>query len=191
MENAKQNFNKRRETRIDNNIYSRCLITRNISLNISMIGKNLFEILQKTLSDKFEGKCIVEGYIKPNSIKIITYSSGIVKGSNILFEIVFECLSCFPVENMLVNCKAINITKAGIRAESSVETPSPIVVFITRDHHYNMPYFSTIKENDNILVRVIGQRFELNDSYVSIIAELVEPNDNYNVEVKKPRINIE
>jgi len=40
-----------------------------------------------------------------------------------------------------------------------------------------MPYFSTIKENDNFVARVIGQRFELNDSYVSIIAELVEPRN--------------
>ena len=173
MENTKQNFNKKREMKINNNIYSRCLITRNISLDISMVGKNLFQILHKNLSDKFEGKCIIEGYIKPDSIKIITHSSGIVKGYKIIFEVLFECFSCFPVENMLINCRAVNITKAGIRGESSEETPSPIVVFITRDHHYNMPYFSTIKENDNFVARVIGQRFELNDSYVSIIAELV------------------
>jgi DNA-directed RNA polymerase subunit E'/Rpb7 len=191
MENQKTNFIKKRETRIDNNIFSRCLITRNITINISMIGKNLYEILNKNLSNKFEGKCIVEGYIKPGSIKIISYSSGIVKGVNILFEVVFECQSCFPVENMLINCIALNITKAGIRAESSEETPSPIVAFITRDHHYNMPYFSTIKEGDKIVARVIGQRFELNDNYVSIIAELVEPNDYHNFELKKPKINIE
>jgi DNA-directed RNA polymerase subunit E'/Rpb7 len=191
MENQKTNFIKKRETRIDNNIFSRCLITRNITINISMIGKNLYEILNKNLSNKFEGKCIVEGYIKPGSIKIISYSSGIVKGVNILFEVVFECQSCFPVENMLINCIALNITKAGIRAESSEETPSPIVAFITRDHHYNMPYFSTIKEGDKFVARVIGQRFELNDNYVSIIAELVEPNDYHNFELKKPKINIE
>jgi len=191
MENQKTNFIKKRETRIDNNIFSRCLITRNITINISMIGKNLYEILNKNLCNKFEGKCIVEGYIKPGSIKIISYSSGIVKGVNILFEVVFECQSCFPVENMLINCIALNITKAGIRAESSEETPSPIVAFITRDHHYNMPYFSTIKEGDKIVARVIGQRFELNDNYVSIIAELVEPNDYHNFEFKKPKINIE
>jgi hypothetical protein len=75
-----------------------------------------------------------------------------------------------------------NITKAGIRAESSTETPSPIVVFITRDHHYTSPYFLSVEENSKIMIRVIGQRFELNDKYISIIAELIEPR------LKKERV---
>ena len=37
------------------------------------------------------------------------------------------------------------------------------------------PYFSTITEDQDIKVRVIGQRFELNDKAISIIAELIEP----------------
>ena len=38
-----------------------------------------------------------------------------------------------------------------------------------------MDYFSNVKENDDIKVRVIGQRFELNDKYISILAELIDP----------------
>jgi hypothetical protein len=45
-------------------------------------------------------------------------------------------------------------------------------IFIARDHHYNIPYFSELKEKDIIMVRVIGQRFELNDPFVSVIGEL-------------------
>jgi hypothetical protein len=51
---------------------------------------------------------------------------------------------------------------------------SPINVFIARDHHYNIPYFSQLANDDVVMVRVIGQRFELNDSAVFIIAELEE-----------------
>jgi len=31
------------------------------------------------------------------------------------------------------------------------------------------------KEGDIINVRIIGQRFELNDKYISVIATLIEP----------------
>ena len=31
-----------------------------------------------------------------------------------------------------------------------------------------------MKPGDKIKVRVIGQRYELNDSYISVIAELIE-----------------
>lgn len=166
---------KKRDNRITS-IYSRCLITRNVTLPITNIGKNIKETIEKNISASFEGKCVVEGYIKPNSTKIITFSSGLVsRGIFILFEVVFECEVCFPVEGMLVSCVAKNITKAGIKAESANEFPSPVIVFVARDHHYNNALFSEIQEGDKFNVRVIGQRFELNDKYVSIIGELVKP----------------
>jgi hypothetical protein len=182
---------KRREVKLLS-IYSRSLITRNIILPITSIGKNIHEIIEKNVAAQFEGKCVVEGFVKPGSTKIITYSSGIVRSTNIVFEVVFECQICCPVEGMLLSCVAKNITKAGIRAESSDETPSPVVVFVARDHNYTLPYFSSIKENDKFNARIIGQRFELNDKYVSIIAELVEPKDTVPREKSsKPRLVIE
>jgi DNA-directed RNA polymerase subunit E'/Rpb7 len=156
-------------------VYSRSLITKKVTLPIMNIGKNLRETLETSLRQSIEGKCILEGFVKTGSIKIITHSSGIVQASNVNFEVVFECEVCYPVEGMLINCVARNITKAGIRADSATETPSPFVVFVARDHHYMLPYFSSIEENTKFVARVIGQRFELNDKYVSIIAELVEP----------------
>jgi DNA-directed RNA polymerase subunit E'/Rpb7 len=168
---------KKRETRIQS-VYSRCLITRKIVLPITTIGKNLKENIEENIKTNYEGKCVVEGYIKPNSSKIITYSSGIIqRGNNILFDVVFECDVCFPVEGMLVPCVAKNITKAGIRAESANDVPSPIVVFVAKDHHYSNSYFAEVQEGDKITVKVIGQRFELNDKYISIIGELVKEKD--------------
>ena len=166
-------------------IYSRSLITRSVVLPIVTIGKNIKETIEKCIAINFEGKCIVEGFVKPTSSKIITYSSGVVQGTNIKFEVVFECQICCPVEGMLIPCVAKNITKAGIRAESDEEIPTPIVVFIMRDHHYMSKYFSSINENDKIMVRVIGQRFELNDKYVSIIGEAVDPKKDFQTGPKK------
>ena len=187
---------KRKESKLTS-IYSRCLITRNIVLPITAIGKNIKEVIEENIKSNFEGKCLVEGFIKPNSVKIITYSSGIIyRGSSVSFEVIFECEVCFPVEGMLVSCVAKNITKAGIRAESSTDVPTPVVVFIAKDHHYNVAHFNDVKEGDKINVRVIGQRFELNDKYVSIIGELVKPSVEkefgFPTEGKKmPRIVIE
>ena len=172
---AKQQKFKRRDAAIKP-IYSRCLITRKIILPITAVGGNIKEIIEKGIVEKFEGRCLVEGYVRPNSCKVITYSCGTIeKGIYILFEVVFECEVCFPVEGTKISCIAKNITKAGIRAESSDSVPSPVVVFIARDHHYNHQYFSTIQEGDKFEVRVIGQRFELNDKYVAVIGELITP----------------
>jgi len=181
---------KKRETKI-NTIYSRCLITRNILLPITNIGKNIKETIEKNIIFNYEGKCVVEGFIKPNSSKIVTYSSGLIQGTNISFEVVFECEICCPVEGMLISCVAKNITKAGVRAESADETPSPVVVFVARDHHFSVSQFSNIQEGDKFVARVIGQRFELNDKYVSIIAELVLEKTQKKKEPAKPKLVFE
>lgn len=187
--NTQYNKLKRRDLKIAS-IYSRSLITRNISLPINAIGKNIKEVLEENIAFSFEGKCLVEGYIKTGSVKLITYSSGLVeRGNYVVFEIVFECDICFPVEGMLINCVAKNITKAGIRAESADAIPSPVVVFIARDHHYNNAQFASIQVDEKFMVRVIGQRFELNDKYVSVIGELVRPRpDDLNT---RPKIVID
>jgi hypothetical protein len=168
-------------------VYSPCQITKNIILPITAIGKNLQQTLETTITKMVGGKCIVEGYVKPGSIKVITFSSGIVKGNNILFDVVFNCEVCYPVSGMNLNCIARNITKAGIRAESMDEQPSPFVLFVARDHYFASDYFNSIEENERFVARVIAQRFELNDKYVSIIAELV-PQAKEGKKEFKPRL---
>lgn len=176
-------------------IYSRCLLTRKIVLPINVIGKNLNDVIENYIQNNFEGKCVVEGYVKPNSSKIIRYSSGIIeRGNKIIFEIVFECDICLPVEGMLMKCVVKNVVKAGVRAEIANEVPTPVIIFIAKDHHYNMQQFNDIQVGDIINVRVIGQRFELNDKYVSVIGELVKEKPEYTAKPKqsaKPKLVIE
>ena len=166
-------------------IYMNNLITKKIIVPIIYVNANILQTLQKIIAIEIEGKCIVEGYIKPNSVKVMTYSSGLLNGANIVFEVVFECLVCNPVEGMNINCIVKNITKAGIRAEINEEF-SPLIIFIARDHHYLSHKFSEIKENEGIHVRVIGQRYELNDKYISVIAELIDKENL--ITKKKPKL---
>ena len=88
---------------------------------------------------------------------------------------------------MTIPCIVKNITKAGIRAQTDEEV-SPVIIFIARDHHYMSQKFSNIKEGEIINAKVIGQRFELNDKYISIIAELVEVTDVLKIKKKKKKL---
>jgi DNA-directed RNA polymerase subunit E'/Rpb7 len=160
-------------------IYESALIAKSISLPMNLVGSNLMEIIRQEIANSVEAKCIVEGFVKPNSTKIISFSSGIVKADTVLFDIVFECQIFFPVEGMLLQCIAKNITKAGIKAESIDNNPSPFIVFVSRDHQNMDPEFLAITENAVFTARVIGQRFELHDKYVSIIAELVPSKERF------------
>ncbi len=183
----RQNKSSKYKQREIKTVYCDAQITKNIILPVNVIGKYLQRTIEETISALIEGKCIVEGYVKRGSVKIITYSSGVIKGDKVIFNVVIKCEVCYPVAGMLVNCIAKNITKAGIRAESSEEQPSPFVLFVARDHYYDSDVFNSIEENEKFVARVIAQRFELNDSYISIIAEIVPPNKGI-IQGAKPRL---
>lgn len=153
-------------------VFIRCVSTEKLCVSLSNIGGNITNTLKEILSKNIEGKCGENGYVKEGSIGILSYSNGVCKGSNIVFDIVYECEVCNPVQGMNIECIVKNITKAGIRAELEGYDNSPIVIFIARDHHYSIKEFSSINEGEKIQIIVVGQRFELNDKYVSVIAEL-------------------
>ena len=158
----------------EDDLYSKTILTTKVVVPFILVGSNVETTIKNTISAKFEGKCIVEGFVKPDSISIIKFSSGTLASKYVEFEVVFECNICCPVEGMQINCYAKNITQAGIRAFTSLdEKKSPVIIYVSRDHHSSNSYFNSVNEKDFIRIRVIGQRFELNDKQVSVIGELM------------------
>lgn len=162
---------------MSSNIYTSILTHDNIYIDNNNITTDLENTLLDMLKYKVEGKCSIEGYIKPNSIKIKQISEGNLHANYIEFMITYTCLAAYPVESQNILCKVKSITKVGIRAEIDDDI-SPFIIFLARDHHYNVPEFGNLKEDDNINVRVLGQRFEINDINICIIAEFIGKNNS-------------
>ena len=167
--------NKRRLKIID--IFTPVVTTEKVEIDIQFVNKSIKETLRKKLAYRMEGFCSGHGYVKPESITIINYSAGVINNDHIQFTCTIEMFACLPVEGMIVECQAKNITKAGIRAEVLKYDPTPLVIFIARDHHFQNAYYNSINENDIIHIRVIGQRYELNDRFISVIAEIIVPKE--------------
>lgn len=167
--------NKRRLKIID--IFTPVITYEKVELDVQYINKTLKETLRKKLANRMEGFCCGNGYVKPDSLTIINYSAGVINNDHVQFTCTIEMFVCFPVEGLIIECQAKNITKAGIRAEVHKYNPSPLVIFIARDHHFQNAYYNNINENDIIHVRVIGQRYELNDRFISVIAEIIVPKE--------------
>lgn len=156
-------------------VYMPHMISMKVHLNMSEVGDNTRQNLERKIYHRIAGKCISEGYVRPDSIKLTTYSSGVIKMNTIEFQVVFSCLICNPVEGMIVECQTRTITKAGIHADVITDKGYlPMKVFVARDHNYSNAQFGSIKENMNIKVRIIGKRYELNDEYIVAIASLLE-----------------
>jgi DNA-directed RNA polymerase subunit E'/Rpb7 len=166
-------------------VYMKSMLTKRVTLSINQVGKNVKRNLENMISKSTEGRCIAEGFIKPNSVKVLTYSSGDIAGDQINFETVFECMICHPVEGMNIECSVKTVTKAGIHAEVvDNDGITPLTIFVARDHQFNDRSFGAVKENMKITVRVIGIRFELNDPYICVIAKLID--NSASTEQKRP-----
>jgi DNA-directed RNA polymerase subunit E'/Rpb7 len=172
-DNGKKKDRKDTEIREIHEPYIPSILSMKIILSINEIGRNIKQNLERMIVSKTEGKCIVEGYIRPDSVRILTYSSGKVHLGTVEFHTTFECMVCHPVEGMLVKCICKTITKAGIHAEVvDKKGNTPITVFVARDHHILNHLFEEVVENSTLIVSIIGVRFELNDSNICAIGTL-------------------
>jgi hypothetical protein len=175
--------NATRSTLKDEEIYKLIQISRRIPINILHVGRNqhkLLEKLESLIAGDIEGKCIVQGFVQPNSVKVSHFSAGVVQAAKVVFEVTFTCNVCKPETNDILHCITKNVTKAGIRAEvrdyresKNGRVISPVVIFVARDHFGgNDEIFEHVCEGQAIQVQVVGQRFELYDKYISVIAKL-------------------
>ena len=166
-------------------IYIKAILVRKIHVDFKHINSYLKDHILTLLKEEYEGKCCKEGYIKTNSISIISHSSGNIQGNTIVFDVSFECLVCHPVENMKIKCAVKNVTRAGIRCVYYKEDETPLVMFIARENNLKNEDFNKVKEGDTIVAKVIGIRYKLNDENISIIGELHGTKKNKRTHTKK------
>jgi len=170
----------------DPDLFVQRQVKRTITVPFYKITKNtnIEQLLRSELAKSVEGQCSIEGYICPNSISICSHSGGTLSAANILFDVTANCLICFPDENVTIKCVAKTITQAGIRAGARYLEQghvSPIEVFLSRDMHLSSrELFSRIEEGDILTVNIIGRRFVLHDTHITIIAMLMDAEKNIN-----------
>jgi hypothetical protein len=164
----------------DESLFRKAQIKRTITVpfyKISHLIKDIKSLLLDEMASRYEGKCSIEGYICPGSISIFRYSCGTLSAGNIRYDVVADCLVCLPDEHTQIKCIAKTITQAGIRGIATklqVGSVSPIEVFLSRDMNIrNNDLFCRVEEGDLLTVEIIGRRFVLNDTHVTIIAMLL------------------
>lgn len=152
-------------------LFKKQLIHERILVPFNSIGKDMEAYFEDYAKHRMEGKCRNEGYIKKDTSKVLHYSAGLLYGIKVEFIVVFEVESCMPYEDMELVCKVKNINKIGIRCIIQEEN-NPMNIFISNEHnsHIDMDKYN---ESDEIRVKVLGHRFELNDIFISIIAEII------------------
>lgn len=174
-------------------IFSSNTINYSISIDPESINKNINKIILKQIKTEIECKCIKEGYVEKDSIKILSRSPGELLAShfngNILYHLTLQLNVCNPLEGDIIRVKIRNINKMGILGESGEGDIPPISVLLARQHHIDNEFFNKLKVGKSIDVKIIGKRFEFGDNQINVIGVLenqqeiiIDDDDNSEIE---------
>ena len=165
-------------------IFSRVLLSDNIKVNPKLLTKTIHNTLLEKLREKLEGRCTKHGYIKKGSIEIYKTSPGKIEqvglNGNTLYTIHFYADVCNPLVGSLVKCSVSSINKFGILAiagyNDETEYISVIKIIIAKDSNTIVSEvdLDSVKLQDEILVEILGQKYELNDDKISAIGRVVK-----------------
>jgi DNA-directed RNA polymerase II subunit RPB7 len=168
----------------NNNIYFNNVLIKRVCIKSKYLNENIDEYINNYLKNNIEGKCIDEGYVEPDSVKIIKKSIGSILGSrftgDVTYDIIYTANVCNPISGNIIGCKVKFINKLGILA-----TNGPITITIPKQLHNDLD-FEYIKIGDDIRIEVIAKKYSLNQKEIKIVAKIWNDNKkNKNTFVKK------
>lgn len=170
-----------------NNVYHKEILNHKITLSPDKINnnKNLNDILYDALNSSIGGKCLTTGYVKPNSLKIISKSFGLVAtekfDGSIIYVINFEADICNPKAGQEIECivedNIQSFVVAYINDGSENENhnggikKSPIHIYMAKHNHQGDETFIKLQKGDNIKIIVLNSNYEYNDSQIYVLGK--------------------
>ena len=172
------------------NIFFNCVLNKKVVIQPKYLNEKIDDYILEYLINSVQGKCIYEGYVKPDTIKIIKKSIGMILGNrftgDITYNIIYTADVCNPVIGNIIECKVKFINKLGILANNE-----PLKVIVGKQFHSNDIDINKISENDMIKVEVIAKKFNLNDKEIRVVGKLFNEFDlNNGVKVNKKEIMV-
>jgi DNA-directed RNA polymerase subunit E'/Rpb7 len=165
-------------------LYTDISVLDKICVNPSNLNLNLDAEILTQLKHGIENKCIIEGYVKSDSVSIYKRSVGYINNSNftgdMTFNIIYNAKVCNPAINSIIKCKINNINKLGF-----LSNIGPLSILVLKDLHNNKKLFKDLNINDEVSIKIICKKFTLNDTEISIIGKFEQDTKLIKVKITK------
>ena len=125
---------------------------------------NISDIILQNLKDKVEGRCISEGYIKPESVEIVSRNSGLMENhdfsGSLTYTIKYKGSICIPRINQVVECMVDTHDDTNSVCYIEDEETSPMEIYLFRDHYIGNADYVNLKPGDKILIKIMKTQIE-------------------------------
>jgi len=151
--------------------YIPTIMNVSIAVPFQNAGRNMESYFVSYSEEHLEGRCWKEGYVRKGSSRVVSYTAGLLEGTSIGYQVLYQVEVCYPYESMQVDCMVQSVNKIGIQAVVR-EKYNPMTLYITREHNdkINMEDY---KIGQKIKARVLGHRYEPGDPNLVVMAEMV------------------
>lgn len=161
-------------------LFTTAILTREIEVHsVEMyritkanVDKTLKDLFRTKLNNLMDSRCIEDGYVMHDSIVVKGFSCGLIDADKIRYSVLFECQICLPTTETVIDCVVKSVSNGGIRAVLADIDPSPLVIFVARE--IAETDLSAYGEGDVFRAKIFGVHFELNDKYISVLANIQE-----------------
>jgi ribA/ribD-fused uncharacterized protein len=138
------------------------LTAKDLSKDIESIDK----LLEEKIKTQYEGKCSRNGYVLPNSVKLISRSAGMVEKGRFTGDILFyaeaESRVLQPPDGFVLEGEVIRKNKMGMY----VNYKDAIRVMVPRDLHIGDEDFDAITVGEFVQVEIKKSRYQVNDTSI-------------------------
>ena len=141
-----------------------------VTLTAKDMGKditNVDTILTKKIKEQYEGRCSRNGYVLPNSVKMISRSMGMVEKGRYTGDILFYAEASAkvlqPPDGIVIEGTVIRQNRMGMY----IDYQGAIRVMVPRDLHIGEVEFNDlVKVGDTVRVEIKKSRYQVNDTSI-------------------------
>ena len=166
-------------------IFIETLIKTTLIMPLESVLKNIDESVLNRLKETYEGKCMKDGYIMEDSIVIVKRSMAEMYGSQmngkVKFTIQYKAKICSPMKDNIIKCTINSINKLGVLAFNK-----PLRIIIAKEFHKKNDVFKNLKQGDEIEIKIIDKKFDLNSTNIQVIA-MLNNVEEVNIDLKNEK----
>jgi DNA-directed RNA polymerase subunit E'/Rpb7 len=151
-------------------LFERRELTKKVHIHAKYIQKNIQASLLAQLKTHYQGRCLAEGYIQPDSFTILKYSVGranYLRGG-VDYDVTFQADVSLPHPGQHFRGNVVLKSKIGLHVELS-----PLKVLIPRDLHLGNPLYEQTEPSQDVEFEVIGTQFKQGDEEIIVVAKLI------------------
>lgn len=146
-------------------IYEEKILSDVIHLRPNQLNyPNISDIILQNLKDKVEGRCISEGYIKPESVEIVSRNSGVMENhdfsGSLTYTIKYKGNICIPRIGQVVECIVDTHDDTNSVCYIEDEESSPMEIYLFRDHYIGNADYVNLKPGNKILIKIMKTQIE-------------------------------